>query len=298
MQFNLLLCRDYKTLFMIVIADAGSTKTDWSLLDKKKGISFFRTEGFNPYFNDPDTIISGFKKELPGDINYPMIEKVYYYGAGCSTEKNCKIIYKALNILFPKSVLDIGDDLLGAARSLFGNEEGIACILGTGSNSGFYDGRLITERLPSFGYLFGDEGSGAHLGKLLINDYINNNVPEDIRRAFDEKYNFSLGNILEGVYKNPYPNRFLASFTGFLTENIKSEYIEQLVKSSFTQFFEKQLKKYSTFETTEVACIGSVAYHFRKVFQEIAAENSLKVTRFLKNPMKGLIRYHSGIELR
>jgi len=283
---------------MIIIADAGSTKTDWSLIDENKRVTFLHTEGFNPYFNSTETINSGFKKDFPEDLDFSLIKNVYYYGAGCSTSKNCDIVYQALNNIFSNSVLFVSDDLLGAARSLFGSQEGIACILGTGSNSGYYDGNNIIERLPSFGYLFGDEGSGAHQGKMLIQDYLNGKMPQEIRDEFDTKYNYTLGNILEGVYKNPYPNRFLASFTAFLSENLSSPYIDQLVKSSFTLFFERSLKKYTSYATSEIACVGSVAYHFREIFQTIADENNVKVARFSKNPVRGLIRYHCGIELK
>ena len=283
---------------MIIIADAGSTKTDWSLIDDNKHVIYFKTQGYNPYFNNPESITSGWKADFPKDIDYSMIKHVYYYGAGCSTEKNCDIIYHALNGIFTNSILSVSDDLLGAARSLFGNREGISCILGIGSNSGYYDGENIIKRLPSFGYLFGDEGSGAHLGKMLIQDYLNENIPQDIKEAFDKKYNYVLGNILEGVYKNPYPNRFLASFTAFLSENISSYYIKQLVKVSFSQFFEMSLKRYSNFGSTEIACVGSVAYYFRDVLQEVAGGHGVSVVRFSKNPVRGLIRYHCGIELK
>jgi len=282
---------------MIIIADAGSTKTDWSLIDDTNRVVSFQTQGFNPYFNNTETIISGLKKDFPDDIDYSLINHVYYYGAGCSTEKNCDIIYQVLNNIFSNSVLFVSDDLLGAARSLFGNQEGIACILGTGSNSGYYDGKNIIKRLPSFGYLFGDEGSGAHLGKMLIQDYLSEGIPELVKELFDKKYNYSLGDILEGVYKNSYPNRFLASFTSFLSENISIPYIEQLVKTSFSEFFEKNLKKYSSFDTPELACVGSVAYYFRKFFQEIAEANNVNVIRFSKTPVRGLIRYHCNIEV-
>ncbi len=283
---------------MIIIADSGSTKTDWSVVDDNNRVTFFQTQGFNPYFNDTETIISGLKKDFPVDMDYSHIEHVHYYGAGCSTEKNCDIIYQSLKCLFANSMLSVSDDLLGAARSLFGNKHGIACILGTGSNSGYYDGQNITERQTSYGYLFGDEGSGAHLGKRLIQDYLSETMPQEIKEVFDKKYAFTLGDILEGVYKNPYPNRFLASFTAFLSENLSYPYIEEMVKISFSEFFDKQLKKYATFGKSELACVGSVAYYFREIFQTIADENNIKVARFSKNPVRGLIRYHCGIELR
>jgi len=196
-----------------------------------------------------------------------------------------------------KSALNISDDLTGAARSLFGSHEGIACILGTGSNSGYYDGKNVVKRLPSYGYMFGDEGSGAHMGKLLIQDYFDKKMPQEIIDAFDKKYEFVLGDILESVYKKPYPNRFLASFTTFLSENISSAYIQSLIKTSFTAFFDKSLKKYSNFGTAEIACVGSVGYYFRELFTKIAHKNGTEVARFSKNPVRGLIRYHCGIEL-
>jgi glucosamine kinase len=282
---------------MILIADAGSTKTDWSLIDKNLEVKFFQTHGYNPYFNDTETITSGLDSDIEQQFDRKAVKELHYYGAGCSTDNNCLTVSKAMNSLFPEAAVHISDDLTGAARSLLGNREGIACILGTGSNACYYDGRSIVERLPSYGYMFGDEGSGAHMGKKLIGDYLYEMMPEEIEIAFNEKYDLKLSDILEGVYKNPYPNRYLASFTSFLSENLNSDYIVDIISSSFSEFFDRQLIRFSAFGKTDIACVGSVSYYFKDIFSKVAIEYRVNVERYLKSPARGLLRYHCGVEI-
>jgi len=200
---------------MILIADSGATKTDWRLISGKKEICNVKTIGFNPYFIDTEDIINVLKDNLIPNLSEHIVQKIFFYGAGCSTPLKNDIIVKALQNLFKSAEINVEHDILGAARGLFGNSEGIACILGTGSNSCYYNGKTISESLPSFGFIYGDEGSGAQLGKYLVEAYMKHKLPEDLHTKFMEKYKFSLEDILTNTYKNPSPNRFLASFTTF-----------------------------------------------------------------------------------
>jgi N-acetylglucosamine kinase-like BadF-type ATPase len=201
-------------------------------------------------------------------------------------------VEEALEKVFPSSRMEVDHDLLGAARGLFGNNKGIACILGTGSNSCLYDGKQITENVPSLGYLFGDEGSGAHIGKVFISDYLRGKLPKAISNALDKKFNLSLENILDSVYNQPYPNRFLASFMEFIAGYKDNRYIQSLVHSSFRKFFGEQVTKYADYDKLPVACVGSVAYHFKEIIKEVANHYHIRLAAVKKDPIRGLIQYH------
>ena len=224
---------------MILIADSGATKIQWVVIEEEHVSDPVETAGFNPYFMDVSILENILDKDLIPFVRQDKITKVFYYGAGCSTVQKCGIVEDALREVFPIADCEIEHDLLGAARALFGRKEGIACILGTGSNSCLYDGKNIVENVPSIGYLFGDEGSGAYLGKLFLIDYLRNNLPESIHTAFDKKFGYSLENILDAVYSKPHPNRFLASFSRFLGDYRQEDYVQQLIKRNFRDFMKE-----------------------------------------------------------
>ncbi len=277
---------------MILIADSGATKTQWVIIDENHVSDPIETSGFNPYFMESRILENILDKDLVPIIRQDKISKVFFYGAGCSTPQKCGIVEDALKEVFPIADCEIEHDLLGAARALFGRKEGIACILGTGSNSCRYDGRDIKENVPSLGYLFGDEGSGAYLGKLFLTDYLRNMLPENIRSAFDSKYGYSLENILDAVYSKPHPNRFLSSFSRFLGEFRQEEYVRELIRRNFRDFMKEQVTKYSRYKELPLGLIGSVGYHYGDIFGEVAKEEGLTVQSIIKNPMEGLVRYH------
>jgi len=200
----------------------------------------------------------------------------------------------ALEDFFRNAVeLTVEHDLMAAARALLGREKGIASILGTGSNSCLYDGSDIVENVPSLGFFLADEGSGAYMGKLLIRDYFFGNLPEEIKKAFDEKYQATLEKVLNEVYNKPKPNRYMASFTLFLSEHIENPYIKGIVKKAFTDFFQVQVTKYTNYKTIPFSALGSIAYYFQDILKEVAGEYGIKVSRILQSPMEGLIEYHS-----
>src|SRR5665647_1869427 len=214
---------------MILIADGGSTKTDWRLIKEGREYKQIQTSGFNPYLVGSDEIEEILWKELQPYIDNTSVSAVYYYGAGCSTPVKNMIVENAFEKIFPNARIHISHDLLAASHALCGDEEGIAAILGTGSNSCYYDGKDIKDGIFSLGYFFGDEGSGAYLGKQFLIAYLHNELPEEIDAKFREEYSLSNENILDGVYTKPAPSRFLASFSRFINENRDNPYIYNLI---------------------------------------------------------------------
>ena len=279
---------------MILIADSGSTKTDWVLTNHLTAVKSFKTPGFNPYFVTTEEVRSILDDVFNEQIRRDDVDAVYFYGAGCSSQPKQAVINDALKSLFPGKKTEVEHDMLAAARALFSNTPGIACILGTGSNACVYDGKEITESLFSLGYMFGDEGSGAHLGKTYIADHLKEKAPAEIMAAFLERYELSREEILTEIYKKPNPNRFLASFTHFLKERISHPYVYDLVKSSFDSFFREQVCQFTNFRQFTLGCIGSVAYHFQDVFMNVAAEHKVTVNQFMISPMEGLIKFHAA----
>ena len=280
---------------MQLIADSGSTKTTWALIDKGSVKVRVNTAGLNPYFHSSESIEAVLTSELLPYLVPDHVREIHFYGSGCSTENNKTMIADALQIFFRKAVPVIYHDILGAARALFGKDEGIAGILGTGSNSCYYDGGNCYSKVDSLGYLFGDEGAGSYLGKQLIGKYLTRQLPDDIRASFDEKYNFTLEDILNSLYNRPYPNRFLASFSEFLSPNQDHPFVHGLVKEAFQAFFNAQIKQYENYKLVTVSFVGSIAYNYREILLETAREEGINVGTILSAPIEGLIRFHSSI---
>jgi len=279
---------------MILIADAGASTIQWVVIQDGKASAKYETAGFNPYFMEPRILTDAVEKDLVPFINPGYIQQVFYYGAGCSTVMKCGIVDDVLRDVFENADIEIHHDLLGAARALFGRQKGIACILGTGSNSCLYDGSKILENVTSLGYLFGDEGSGAYLGKLWLTEYLRGRMPDHMRQLFDKRYGYSLENILDSVYSKPYPNRFLSSFAIFIGDLKDDEFVKGLVRKNFHDFFIEQVTQYSNYKEQQLGVIGSVGYHFQDIFKQVASEYHLKVSRIIQSPIEGLVEYHGG----
>lgn len=277
---------------MILIADSGSTKTEWSLIAKEDDIRSFQTIGFNPYFIDSAGIEEELEKNLLPFVNQMQINKVFFYGSGCGSLQKRDIIREPLESFFRVADVEVEHDLLAAARSLCRTESGIACILGTGSNSCLYDGKEILENVESVGYLFGDEGGGAYLGKQFITSYLRNELPQDLRQLYEAKYPYRLNHILDAVYKQPFPNRFLASFSVFLSENISHSFVNQLIFDSFDKFFHHQVSHYTDYKNHTLSCTGSIGFHYQEIFRQVAQKWEVTIKTIDKTPMKGLIKYH------
>ncbi|MCD4695576.1 MAG: ATPase [Bacteroidales bacterium] len=277
---------------MILVADSGASKSDWILIDGSNDFLSFQLVGLNPYYLSTKETEDILSKELIPFIEGKRIEKLFFYGAGCSSVYKCMLLEDAFQKLFTNAEIQIESDLLGSARALFGEQEGIACILGTGSNSCYFDGNKIAENIISLGYFFGDEGSGAHMGRIFIKDFLLQNLPEALSNSFKSQHNYTRDNILDAVYNLPFPNRFLASFCEFYADNLSDKYIFELITNSFREFFINQVEKYKKFQKVPLSFTGSVAFHFEPILRQVANEFDLKIEQILKTPINALAEYH------
>ncbi len=276
---------------MILMADSGSTKTSWCLKDNQGTQKYFSTDGINPFFRSSEDIFKELNKKLLPQTGTE-VRYIFFYGAGIINQQKADIVKKALQKLYVHSIIEIKNDLLAAARSTLGNKKGIACILGTGSNSCLYDGFEIIENIPPLGFILGDEGSGAVLGKKLLADYLKGIMPKVLAEKFQKQFHFSYAGFMEGVYKKEKPNQFLASLVPFIAENISSNYCCALVENSFEDFVKRNISQYSEYKTIPVSFVGSVAYYFKEQLEKIMSRNQLQIKSIVKDPMDGLLKYH------
>ena len=280
---------------MILIADCGSTKIDWCLIEDKKVVKQVFTSGINALLMTEEQIRQTIADELVPEIREFEIGSVYYYGAGCLFDDICANVRRAISANIPSAkTIEVDTDLLAAARALCGNEPGIACIMGTGSNSCYYDGKKIVDNVSPLGYILGDEGSGAVLGKLLVGDVLKKQLPAALCEKFLKEYNLDRQKIIESVYKKPAANRFLASLSPFLINNIEEPAVHRLVLNAFKAFFVRNIENYEGYKTMPVSFVGSVAFYYREVLEEAASSLGIKVGTVIKSPMEGLVKYHSN----
>jgi N-acetylglucosamine kinase-like BadF-type ATPase len=276
-----------------LIADSGATKAEWVLVNDGKKRTLF-TQGISPYFLNTNQIAGLIQNELVNKLGDVVVEEIHYYGTGCANPDNVKSIKKALRKVFPGAEVEVNTDLMAAARAVCEHEKGIACILGTGSNSCYYNGKTIVKNSPGIGYVLGDEGSGAYLGKKVIQYYLYNTFDEDLRARFDARFVTNGVEILDNVYKKPLPNRYLASFTMFLAENRGHYMIENIIEDGLNDFFFQHLCKYNEVWKHPVSFVGSVADGFKDVLLQLCNSYEFELGTILKNPMQGLIKFHSS----
>ncbi len=275
----------------ILIADSGSTKCEWCMLSggRKK---ILETQGLSPYFLSREQIVQVLIRELMPGLGNRKFDRVFFYGTGCASTENKTLVHRAIKQVFPTAEVEVDHDLKGAARALCGESKAIACILGTGSNSCYFDGRKIVKNSPGLGYVLGDEGSGAYLGKKVLQHYLYHTFDEELRYKFDAKYVTTPAEILDAVYKKPLPNRYLASFAIFLAENRGHYMIENIIEDGLNDFFYIHLCKYRESWTHPVHFVGSVAFGFRDVVKQLCDAYEFELGRILQKPMDGLIGYH------
>lgn len=277
---------------MILIADSGSTKTDWRLAANGQTIKQVLTAGINPYLQTQSAIAEELGLSLFPYLKGSSIRAVYFYGAGCSFPHDKQILAEVIGAEVDAPV-EVFSDLMAAARGLCGFMPGIACILGTGSNSCRYDGVEIVEHTPPLGYILGDEGSGAALGKRLVNGCLKNQLPSALRERFFAEYELSAEIILDRVYRQPFPNRFLANLSRFLLDNLQDEAVHALVFDSFREFLEKNVKPYTDADRYPLHFTGSIAYFFQSILRQAIRAAGFYPGVVSQSPMEGLIAYHS-----
>jgi glucosamine kinase len=275
-----------------LIADSGSTKTLWVLLKNGKEIFRSETKGINPFLLSKQEIEQIIRSEVSNEILHSAIDEIYFYGAGCSQPDRKLEIKNTLQKVFKQAKIEVEHDMLAACRALFGKENGIACILGTGSNSCLYVNESIIENLPSPGYILGDEGGGVHIGRLFLEAYIYNELPTNLKLKAEKELNLTYSEIVENVYKKPMPNRYMASFSKFVGDNSNHEFCRKLVENSFEVFIKRHILPYSYVQNYQVAFIGSIAEKFQDILKNCLAKHQLKISIILKDPMDGLIGFH------
>ena len=293
---------------MILLADSGSTKVHWCLVTASGQCSDVFTDGINPLFQTTDAMRNSICNQLLPQIA-PLLwagtlTHVFFYGAGCTPEKKV-FVQKALESVFKKAEVHVESDMLGAARGLLGRNAGVACILGTGSGSCFYNGETIEWCVPSLGYILGDEGSAAVLGKRLVGDLLKNQLgdrsgsgaeqghAEDLKEAFFAEYQTSMAAIIETVYRQPFPNRYLAKLSRFCADHLDDQRIHDLVYDHFVQFIRRNLVQYKTSEP--IGFVGSIAYYYRPVLEEAMQAEQLPLGTVLQDPIEGLKEYHKDV---
>ena len=277
---------------MILLADSGSTKTDWCVADQGVAVQRVTTAGTNPFFQTPEQIAEELDRHLLPELAGCAIDRIAFYGAGCAFADKIETIRCVLAARFVGATVEVGSDMLAAARALCGHERGVACILGTGSNSCLYDGATIVQNVSPLGFILGDEGSGAVLGRRLVGDCLKRQLPEAVCDAFLSESGLTPAEILENVYRRPMPNRFLAGLSPFLLRHIEVAEVRALVRESFEAFFRRNVMRYPEATQMPIHCTGSVAYFYREVLAEAAATVGLTLGRVLRAPMEGLLRYH------
>jgi N-acetylglucosamine kinase-like BadF-type ATPase len=276
---------------MILIADSGSTKTDWRLVTENGAMTSFETIGFNPYFITSASILTELAASKLIAIKAE-VTQVYFYAAGCSTPKNKQEIETPLSTFFSAAKIEVQHDMLGAAHATCGKDKGIVAILGTGSNSCFYNGDEITQNVRALGYLLGDYGSGADIGKTFVKAFLEGDLPNEIEAKFKKEYQLTADDILESVYKKALPNRFLAGFSRFVFQHLEDDFIRKMVKQRFEMFFEKNICKYSDYQNKTLHLIGSVAFVYQAIFKEVAQQYKVEVGKVIKQPIDELVKYH------
>lgn len=275
----------------VLIADSGSTKTEWRLLRPNKRSKTIFTQGLSPYFLSAEQMAAILEKDLLPKVPEPP-DEVYFYGTGNANPANAKMVKGMLKKCFPNADIDVQHDLTGAARALCGRTPGIACILGTGSNSGYYNGKTIVKNSPGLGYVLGDEGSGAYLGKRVLQYYLYQTFDEELKAKFENAYTDSASAILDAVYKQPLPNRYLAGYTHFLSGNRGHYMIENIIEDGLNDFFFQHLCKYRESWSKPIHFIGGVAHAFRDVLRELGHAYEFEIGQIHEMPMDGLVAYH------
>lgn len=278
---------------MIIIADSGATKTDWRILKNNVPIASFETIGLSPYFNRQEDFFSALNQIFPKQINPEMVKEIFFYGSGCGVHERGQDVARHLGVFFSNAKIHAFSDALGAARALFKRQPGIVVILGTGSNIAFYDGERLTNRTPSLGFILGDEGSGAYMGRLLLRAYLYRTLDADIAHRLEQQYNVELSHVLNMVYSAPRPSAYLASFVPFILDNIQNQQVYSMVKEAFVALYRYHFAVFDKLSELPIGVTGSVGCLFSQVLDSVGEVYGFKISQYLRYPIDELINYHA-----
>jgi len=275
-----------------IIADSGATKTDWRIMEEGREVAAFTSKGINLSLMTEDQISSVLKEEVAPAVDR-RIEKIWFYGAGVTGKEVEEMFAGCLAPFFPDAELDASSDVKGACIALFGKEPGIACILGTGSACCFWDGTTIKRATPAGGFILGDEGSGAYLGKRLLSDYIKGLLPSALDKEFRKRYGLTYPEIVKKVYKEAAPSRFLAGFSLFLADFSNHPYVKNLIQEGFEEFVSRNVMQHD-FQHYKVGFVGSVAEAYQDILKRVCANARIRLGSILQSPIEGLVKYHQN----
>ena len=277
---------------MILIAESGSTKTDWVLVNDQNDITIFKSMGFNPFFHSSEFIAEKIKENVEFYNASKNVERLYFYGAGCSSNEMNQIVKSGLSLVFPNSLITVDHDLLACALSTYKGEPAISCILGTGSNSCYYDGQTLREEVPAIAYILGDEGSGSYYGKKLLRDYLYNQLPSSIKEDFEDQFGSSKSEFFENVYLKPHANVYLASFMKFLNRHYHHKYVIDMIQNGMNEFIKIHVCCYPEHKTVKTHFIGSISKIFEKELKSAAENNGVILGDIIQKPVDNLVNYH------
>ena len=275
---------------MILVADSGSSKTDWLGYKDGKTISF-STQGINPYFLNAQDIFKIFSRLKTTEEFASEVREIYFYGSGCSTPDKHEVISNGLSLYFTKAFISVENDLIGCAYATCGDQKGLICILGTGSNVSYFDGVSTYDSNYGLGYILGDEGSGTTFGKKIITSYLYKQMPADLRALFEQEFNTDKETIITNVYQKPFPNTYLAGFSRFMHPNRDHPFINQLLIDGFQEFIDVNIKNFKDYKTLDCHFVGSVAYYYQDTLKQVCELNGLKIGRIMQKPVEGIYNY-------
>jgi glucosamine kinase len=275
---------------MILVADSGSSKTDWMAYNNGETVSF-STRGINPYFLNANDIFRLLSKNKELAAKAAMVKEIYFFGAGCSSPDKHEVVSNGLSLFFSNAYICADNDLLGSAYATCGNAEGLSCVLGTGSNISYFDGHSLHESKHGLGYVLGDEGSGSYFGRKLVTSYLYDLMPSDLGKAFAKDFGITKESVITNVYQKPFPNIYLASISRFMADHRDHPFINNLLKDGFQEFVDTNVKDYKMYKTLACHFVGSVAFYYQDILKEVCLKNEVRVGTILQKPISGIYEY-------
>lgn len=275
---------------MILVADSGSSKTDWMTYSPNQTLSF-STQGINPYFANAQDVVRILSKNKDISAIASQVKEVYFFGAGCLNPDKHEIISNGLSSFFKNAFISVDHDLLGSAYATCGDKKGLACILGTGSNIAYYDGQNVYNGKHGLGYILGDEGSGTYFGKKMLISFLHKTMPADFREIFKETFEITKDIAIENIYQKPFPNSYLATFSRFMIQHKQHPFIQKILRDGFQEFIDTNVKDYKNYKTLECNFVGSISYYYQEELRAVFAENNLKIGKTLQKPIEGIFEY-------